>query len=540
MILLAIAAELVLLHGRIWTGDPQRPETDAVAVWHSRILAVGEKEVEALVGPSTRVIDLAGRRALPGFRDSHVHMLDAGLGLSRVALKDAPDLAEFARRLREFDGKLPRGRWMLGGDWDHDRALGGKLPDAPLIDRCAGERPVWLTRYDGHMGVANSRALALAGIRSETPDPPGGAIDRKPGSREPSGILRDNAMQLMEAAVPEPSEDEIAQAVSAALAELGRNGVVAVDDMAGAPPQTTRLLLRRYQELARKGELSARIGFFWPLTDFQKLAALGVEASLGGDFVRIGGVKGFADGSLGSSTAKMFAPYLNEPGTTGIFVTEPRRLRELIRAADAAGLQIAVHAIGDRANAELLDAFAEAEKANGPRDRRFRDEHAQHTRAQDIPRFAALGVVASMQPYHAVDDGRWAEGRVAREVLQSSYACRSLLDAGARVAFGSDWPVAPVSALLGIDAAVHRRTLDGKHPDGWFPAQRIPVEEAVAAYTRTAAWADRRERDEGTIEPGKLADLVVLTRDIFADPEIAAAQVAMTIVGGRVVYSQLR
>jgi predicted amidohydrolase YtcJ len=540
MMLLAIAAELVLLHGQIWTGDPQHPETDAIAIWHARILAVGAKDVQALVGPATKVIDLGGRRALPGFRDSHVHMLDAGLGLSRVALKDAPDLAEFGRRLLEFDKKLPKDSWMLGGDWDHDRALGGKLPAAELIDRFVRDRPVWLGRYDGHMGVANSRALALAGIRGDTPDPPGGAIDRRPGTREPNGILRDNARRLMEAVVPEPSEDEIAQAIAAALAELRKNGVVAVDDMAGVPPQTSQRLLRRYQELAQKGELTARIGFFLPLADFEKLADLGVEASLGGDFVRIGGVKGFADGSLGSSTAKMFGPYLNEPGSTGIFVTEPQRLRDLVRRADAKGLQVAVHAIGDRANAELLDAFAAAEKANGPRDRRFRDEHTQHTRAQDIPRFAALGVVASMQPYHVVDDGRWAESRVAPEVLATSYAYRSLLDAGAKLAFGSDWPVAPVSALLGIDAAVHRRTLDGKHPGGWFPAQRISVAEAAAAYTRTAAWADHRERDEGTLEPGKLADIVVLTKDIFADPDIAAARVAMTIVGGRIVYSELR
>jgi predicted amidohydrolase YtcJ len=540
MMMLAVAAELVLLHGRIWTGDPQRPETDAVAVWHARILAVGAKDVQALAGPSTKVIDLQGRRAMPGFRDSHVHMLDAGLGLSRVALKDAPDLAEFSRRLQDFDKKLPKDRWMLGGDWDHDRALGGKLPSAELIDRLVRDRPVWLTRYDGHMGVANSRALFLAGIRDDTPDPPGGAIDRLPGTRTPSGILRDRAMALMEAAVPEPSEDEIAQGIAAALLELRKNGVVAVDDMAGVPAQTSQRLLRRYQELAQKGELTVRIGFFQPLAEYQKLADLGVEASLGGDFVRIGGVKGFADGSLGSSTAKMFAPFFNEPGSTGIYVTEPQRLRDLVRGADARGLQVAVHAIGDRANAELLDAFAEAEKANGPRDRRFRDEHAQHTRAQDIPRFAQLGVVASMQPYHVVDDGRWAEGRVAREVLATSYAYRSLLDAGAKLAFGSDWPVAPVSALLGIDAAVHRRTLDGKHPDGWFPAQRISVAEAAAAYTRTAAWADHRERDEGTIETGKLADIVVLTRDIFADADLASARVAMTIVGGRLVYSALR
>ena len=530
--LLAVAADLVLVHGRIWTGDPRHPQASSVAVWHGRVLAV---DGQLPVGPDTRVIELRGRRMLPGFRDSHVHLLRAGLNLSRVALKDAANEAELGDRLRAFDAKLPASAWMQGGSWDHDRALGGRLPTKELIDSWVRDRPVWLRRYDGHMGVANTRALELAGISAATPDPPGGLIVRRPGSREPTGVLRDSALALVEARIPPPGDAEIAQAVAAALQELRANGVTAVEDMDGTPLETRRRLFREYQALARRGELTARVQLFWPIAELQQLIDLGAVAGFGDEWVRIGGVKAYVDGSIGASTAKMFTPYLNEPGTSGIFVTEPARLRELIARADLAGLQVAAHAIGDRANAELLDVFAAVERSNGPRDRRFRDEHVQHLRAQDIPRFAKLGVVASMQPYHVIDDGRFAESRLAPGVLATSYAYRSLLDAGARLAFGSDWPVAPVDALAGIEAAVYRRTLDGKHPDGWFPAQRIAPEEAVAAYTRAGAWAAGRDRDEGTIEPGKVADFVVLTRDVLHE---TGARVAMTISGGRVVYER--
>jgi predicted amidohydrolase YtcJ len=541
--LLATAAlvDLVLVNGRIWSNDQEK---QALAAARGRVVATGsDAEMRALAGPQTRVIDLRGRRALPGFRDSHVHVLGAGRGLSQVALKDAADEAEFGRRLREFDRKLPPGNWILGGRWDHDRTFGGELPTKELIDKYVRDRAVVIERYDGHMAVANSRALALAGVTAETPDPPGGVIYRRPGSREPSGILRDKAADLVEEKAPPPSGAEMDEAVRAALAEAAGEGVTAMEDMGenlpGPGDVALARLFRRYQELARSGQLTARIALWWPLRRWQELARLGAESGLGDDFVRIGGLKGFMDGSLGSSTAKMFAPYRNEPGSTGIFVTDLQQMREWIRGADAAGLRVSVHAIGDRANAELLDILDEVERLNGPRDRRFRDEHTQHVRAQDIRRFKSLGLVASMQPYHVIDDGRWAEGRIGAELLKTSYAYRSLLDAGARLAFGSDWPVAPLSPILGIDAAVNRRTLDGKHPQGWFPAQRISAREAVLAYTRDAAWAAMRERDEGSLEPGKLCDVVVLTRDILDPAEkdrIADARVAMTILGGRVVY----
>jgi predicted amidohydrolase YtcJ len=517
------AVSTVLVNGKVWTVNRAQPEVEALAVTNGRIVAVGTtEEIKRLAGPATRVVDLGGRRVMPGFYDSHVHMLGSGLRLAEVALKDAKDVAEFGKRLKEFDAKLPRDRWLLGGEWDHDRALDGKLPDAALLDRFVADRPVFLRRYDGHMAVVNTRVLKLAGITADTPDPPGGVIYRKPGTKEPTGLLRDNAMGLVDRLVPATTDEEIVEAVRAALDEARAVGVTSVQDMDGSGSTTRRKLFRHYQQLAKAGKLTTRIDF-------------------GDDWVRIGGVKGFVDGSLGSSTAKMYEPFVNEPGSTGVYVTPLDKLREYILEADKAGLSVAVHAIGDRANAELLDIFAEVAKANGPRDRRFRIEHAQHLRPQDYARFAALGVIASMQPYHAIDDGRWAEGRIGPKRCASSYAFRSLLDAKAKLAFGSDWSVAPLSPILGIDAAVNRRTLDRKHPAGWFPEQKVSVADAIEAYTLTSGYAAFQEKDRGTLEVGKLADFVVLSRDILAEAErdrIAETAVVMTVVGGRVVYER--
>lgn len=538
----AAPADLVVVNAKVWTVNADRPEAQAIAAWAGRLVVVGsDAEARALVGPNTKVVDAGGRRIAPGFYDSHVHLLGSGLRLSQVALKDAADEAEFGRRLAAFDRKLPRDRWLLGGEWDHDRTFGGQLPTAEMVDKYVSDRPVFIRRYDGHMALANSRALKLAGVTGSTPDPPGGVIYRKPNSREPSGVLRDNAMGLVDKLIPDPSEAEIIEGVRAALAEARQCGVTSVQDMDGSAPETRRALFRLYQQLARTGQMTLRVDLRWPLAHWQELARLGLLVDFGNDYVRIGGVKGFVDGSLGSSTAKMFEPFVNEPGSTGVWVTPREKLREWITAADKAGLSVAVHAIGDQANAELLDIFAEAIQANGRRDRRFRVEHAQHLRPQDYARFAELGVVASMQPYHAIDDGRWAEGRIGKVRCASSYAFHSLLKAQAKLAFGSDWSVAPLEPLLGIDAAVNRRTLDGKDPGGWYPEQRISVPEAVEAYTLTSAYAGFQEHDRGSLAPGKLADFVVLSRDIF-DParrdEIVKTAVVMTVVGGKIVYEK--
>jgi predicted amidohydrolase YtcJ len=499
--------------------------------------------VKALVGPKTKVIALAGRRVVPGIYDSHLHFLGGGLQLTRVDLKDAKDEAEFGRRLREFDRKLPPGQWMLGGNWDHDRTFDGKLPTAALVDKYVPDRPVFIRRYDGHMALANTAALKLAKVTADTKEPAGGVIYRLDDGKTPSGILKDNAMGLVDRLIPEPDEKEIYRAVQAAMRACAENGITSAQDMGGGSADTRRKLFRILQGLARDRErlLTLRLDLRWPIADRGDIIAVGAEANYGSDYVRIGGVKGFMDGSLGSSTARMFEPFEGGGKNVGVFVTPPDAMGNMIRECDQAGLSVAVHAIGDEANATLLDLYANVARRNKSSDARFRIEHVQHLRPADYPRFKALGVVASMQPYHVVDDGRWAEGRIGPRRCASSYAFRSLLDHGARLAFGSDWPVAPLDVLAGIDAAVNRRTLDGKHPDGWFPEQRITVAEAVEAYTSGSAWAAFQEADRGAIRAGKFADLVVLTRDIFAPAErdrIADTKVALTIVGGKVVFER--
>ena len=539
-----LTADLILINAQIWTGDPRQPTATALAAWQGRLIYVGDgRTARRFNGPGTKVIDAQGKLVVPGLHDSHAHILGAGLGLSRVQLKDAMDEAEFGRRLQAFDQKLPKDRWLLGGDWDHDRTFQGTLPTAALVDKYVKDRPVFLRRYDGHMALANTLALKLAGITAETPDPQGGEIVRLAGGRLPSGILRDTAMGLIAGAklIPSTSISEIAEAVKAALNVAREVGVTSLEDMDGSDAATRSLLLRVYQDMAQRNELTLRIQHYTPLADWRSLAERGVRAGYGSDWLRIGSLKGFVDGSLGSSTAKMFQPYVHEPKNSGVYVTPPSRLQELCVGADQAGLAIAIHAIGDEGNGAVLDVYDRVAKQNPLWDRRFRIEHAQILNQQQYRRFAVQKVIASMQPYHIIDDGRWAEGRIGTERCRNSYACRSLLDNGVTLAFGSDWPVAPLSPLLGIDAAVNRRTLDGKHPKGWFPEQSITVTEALTAYTRGSAYASRQEKDKGTLTLGKLADFVILSRNILAPEEkdhIADTQVMMTVVGGKIVFER--
>jgi len=537
-----VAADLVVLNAKVWTGEPKQPEAEAVAALRGRIVKVGTTaEVKPLVGAKTIVIDAGGKRVVPGFHDSHLHFLGGGQQLARVELKDCKDEAEFGDRLKDFDRNTPRDRWMLGGNWDHDRTFGGKLPTAATLDKYVPNRPVFLRRYDGHMALANTLALKKAGITADTKDPPGGVIERLPDGKTPSGALKDNAMSLLDKLIPEPDDAEIAEAVRAAMKACAENGVTSATDMDGSAAVTRRKYVRTLQRLAAKGDLTVRLSVHTPIAFNSDTTAAGIEANFGNEFVRLGGVKGFMDGSLGSSTAKMFTGYDSDPKTTGVYVTQPELMKTYVKAADAGGLSVAIHAIGDQANAVLLDIFGEVAKANGPRDRRFRIEHAQHLRPEDYKRFKLTGVVASMQPYHVIDDGRWAEGRIGAKRCESSYAYRGLLDAGAVLAFGSDWPVAPLDVLAGIDAALNRRPLDGKHPNGWFPEQRITVAEALTAYTRGSAFASHQDDEKGTIAVGKFADFIILSRDIFAKAEqdkIAEVKVDATVVGGKVVFER--
>lgn len=530
------AATLVLMHGKVWTGNPNQPEAEAVACLGSRIAAVGsDAEIRKWIGPETRVVDLEGRRTVPGFNDSHVHFSSGGQDLSNVQLRTAPSEADFRARIAAFAASLPKGRWITGGNWDHENWTPARLPTRQLVDGVTGDHPLFISRLDGHMALANTIVLKLARITRDTPDPPGGAIVRD-SSGEPTGVLKDAAQDMIDAVMPAPGEDQLTEDVRAAMRYANERGVTSVQDMSAAPE-----VLSVYQKLLYSGHLTVRISGHQPLAGWKRLADVGIRADFGGEKLHIGGLKGFADGSLGSTTALFFHPYLDAPSTSGLANAEmipESRMRRHILDADRAGLQVAIHAIGDKANKLILDMFQQAEQENGPRDRRFRIEHAQHLRQEDIPRFAQLHVIASMQPYHAIDDGRWAAKRVGPEVLKGTYAFRSLLDSGAVLAFGSDWDVAPMDPLLGIYAAVTRRTLDGKNPGGWYPEQKISVGEALHAYTYGSAYASFDEKNKGTIAPGMLADLAVLSGDILNIPpeKIWDTKVVLTVFDGREVY----
>ncbi|HSM08098.1 MAG TPA: amidohydrolase [Gemmatimonadota bacterium] len=538
----AARADLVIVDSRVWTGNRDAPWAEAVAVSGERITAVGSRaEIEALVDEDTRVIDAAGGLVTPGFIDSHVHFIDGGERLASVQLRDAATPDEFARRIGEFAATLPPGTWILGGDWDHT-LWGGELPRRDWIDGLTAEHPVFVQRLDGHMGLANTVALEAAGVDDATPDVEGGEIVRD-ADGAPTGLLKDNAMGLVQRLVPDAPEAQQDRFLDAAMAHVAERGVTSVHNVGGWGD------LAVFQRAHAAGRLDTRIYACTPIAGWERLRDEIATHGRGDDWLRIGCLKGFVDGSLGSHTAAFLEPFSDAPGERGLLVDEPADLRRWIAGADAAGLQVAVHAIGDRAIRLLLDIFEEvgAEEASAGADgasrpiaeRRFRIEHAQHIHPDDIPRFAELGVIASMQPYHAIDDGRWAEDVIGPERARTTYAFRSLLDAGAHVAFGSDWYVAPPTPIEGIYAAVTRRTLDGANPDGWVPEQKITVEEALAAYTRDAAYASFEEDEKGTLEPGKLADLIVLDRDItaIAPEEIADATVQTTIVGGRIVWS---
>ena len=540
----AQTATLILVDGRVWTENPASPEAAAVAIDGPRIIAVGPTAtVRKLAGPGCKIIDLHGRRVVPGFNDSHVHFLGGGNSLISVQLGDTNSAAEFQRRIGDYARKLGKGIWIREGNWDHQRWTPATLPTHQLIDPVTPDNPVFVWRLDGHMALANAYAMKLAGLDRNTKDIPGGEIQRD-ADGNPTGILKDAATALVERIMPPLSDKELDAGMQAAMREAARHGVTSVQNMADSSTDAaTAPKLREFQKFARNGALTVRIYNASPLRDWRNLADLGVQADFGNPILRIGNLKSFADGALGSTTAWMDAPFAGLPGNSGLAgadLIDAARMYSDIRGADQAGLQVSIHAIGDRAIHTILDLFERAEREDGAANRRFRIEHVQHLRPSDIARFAPLGVVASMQPYHAIDDGRWAEKLLGPERIKSSYAWRSLLDHGAVLAFGSDWPVAPLDPLMGIYAATTRRTLDGKNPQGWVPEQRITVAEAVHAYTVGSAFAEHQEAVKGSLEAGKLADLVVLSDDIFhiAPAEIEKAHVSMTIFNGAVIYDE--
>jgi predicted amidohydrolase YtcJ len=529
----AVTADLVITNANIHTMDADRSVARSLAVLGNKIIAIGtDEQTKPFIGPNTRVIDAAGKLVLPGFNDAHVHFIETGAQLSSVDLRDARTPEEFVSRIKAFAAKLPKGRWILGGQWDHENWTPNALPTAAMIDAATPDNPVFVNRLDGHMALANSLAMKLAGVDKSTPEVAGGLIVRD-AAGNPAGVFKDAAMGYIEKVIPDATFDqkmEFAQAVSDHAASLG---VTSVQDMSAGTD------IGVYQELLRQGKLKTRVYGCSPLGDYKRWERTGVHYAFGSAMLRVGCLKGFADGSLGSTTAWFFEPYLDAPNTSGLPRAEvTTTMKQNIVDADKDGLQVYIHAIGDRANATILDFYENAEKLNGPRDRRFRIEHAQHLRQQDIPRFGKLKVVASMQPMHIIDDGRWAWKRLDEKRLKGTYAFRSLLDSGAVLAFGSDSPVATMNALFGIYAAVTRRTLDDKNPNGWIPEQKVSVDEAVRAFTYGSAYAEFQENVKGTLEVGKLADMVMISDDIFTiDPvKIKDAKVLTTVMDGRVVF----
>ena len=523
---------LAVVNAKVWTGDSTRPWADAIAVRGERIAMVGSSAAVRKAAGNARVIDAAGQMVVPGFIDSHVHFVAGGFRLSSVKLRDAKTPAEFIARIKAFAAGAPAGAWIMGGDWDHE-GWGGELPRRDWIDSVTPNNPVWVNRLDGHMSLANSAALKAANVTRTTKDVAGGTIVRD-ASGEPTGVLKDNAADLVDSVVPRAPAELEDRALDSAMTYVAAQGVTTVHHMGSWDD------LAIFERAHGADRLRTRIYAAVPLATWERLRDTVAARGRGDAWLRIGLLKGFVDGSLGSHTAAMLQPFTDAPKDTGLFVNTPENLYRWVSGADKAGLNITVHAIGDRAIRTQLDIFERVAKENGPRDRRFRIEHAQHIAPPEFARFAQLGVIASMQPYHAIDDGRWADKVIGADRSKGTYAFRSLLDAGATLAFGSDWFVAPPTPLEGIYAATTRRTIDDRNPGGWVPEQKITVEEALRAYTRGGAFASFEDKERGVLATGALADFAVIDRDLTRIPaeQIRDARIVLTAVGGRVVYEK--
>ena len=541
-----MCVDLILIGGRIWTENPQQPEAEALAISGKRVTHIGRSsELLKLRGPRTRVVELNNRLAVPGFNDAHVHFYIGGASLRGVQLRTANTPAEFRRRIADFVRAKPANEWILFGQWDPEDWSPAQLPSHSLIDDVSRDNPVFVIRVDGHTSLANAVAMKLAGVNKDTPDVPGGEIQRD-AAGNPTGIFKDSARNLIARVIPPPSIEQMVHGLSAAQDHAIQHGVTSVQDMGllGVEAMSSSPdLLRAYQRLLHRRELKVRVSLHVPLPAWRRLADLGITAGFGNHRFHIGAVKGFADGSLGSTTAWFFDPYNDAPQTHGLSSDElcdEAAMYSNMVESDRAGLQLAIHAIGDRANNTVLNLFERLERECGARGRRLRIEHAQHLTPADIPRFARQRVIASVQPYHLLEDGCWANRRIGMERARHSWALRSLLDSGAMLAFGSDWWVAPINPLLTIYAAVTRCTRDGKHPDGWIPEEKISVLEAVHAYTAGSAYASGEDQVKGSLEPGKLADIAVLSEDIFRiNPnDIQHVKVDVTILDGEVVYER--
>jgi predicted amidohydrolase YtcJ len=518
------------VNAKIWTGDTSNPSATVMAIKGEKIVYVGN---DATKFTANETIDVGGKLLLPGLTDNHTHFLSAGYSLSSVKLKDAMTKQEFINRIAAFCKSKPDDTWVMEGSWDHEN-WGGELPSKEWIDSVCGDHPIFLSRYDGHMAFANSKALQLAGLDKNTVSPDGGVLV-KDKNGEPTGIVKDAAMNLIIKAIPPPTAEQLDQYFDAAAKHAVERGVTNVNDMNSYGGWSD---LETYKRAWNTDRMILRMYSFVPLVTWERMDSFVQKNGKGDDMLHWGGLKGYVDGSLGSTTAWFHQPYLDDPGTNGLFITDTALLRKWVLGADKAGLHIGVHAIGDKANDFILAVYDQAVKVNGKRDRRFRVEHAQHVTPQTIDQFAKQDVIASMHPYHLYDDGIWAYKRLDTNRLKGTYAFKSMKEKGVKVTFGSDWPVAPIDPMYGIFAAVTRITGDGKNPNGWYPSEKITVEEALKSYTFSNAYASFLDGRIGVLKEGFDADFTILESDILTIPQekIKEVKAIRTVVKGKEVF----
>lgn len=531
------SADLVILNGKIVTMDPSRPQVQALAAQGEEIVAAGDdREIEKWIQLGrTRVIDAGGRLVLPGFNDTHLHFLGGGNSMKNLDFRYIGDVAVIQRMVAEKVKSVRPGTLITGRGWDHENFPGKQWPTRQLLDAVAPDHPVVLSRTDGHSVWVNSLALRLSGITRQTPDPAGGTIVRDPATGEPTGILKEEAENLLKLTTEEPVDaDE--ESMELALQAARECGVTSVQHLNG----NVDVLQRLYD----RGRLTARVTFeLWLTDDPAKLASyeeLRAKYPSSNNWLRAGYLKSFIDGTLGSGTALMFKPFDDDARTSGLPQMSYEELERKVLAADARGFQIGIHAIGDKGNNWILNAYEKARQVNGKRDSRHRSEHAQILTDSDIQRFASLEVIASMQPTHCITDKAFAEKRIGLERCRGAYAWQRLLQNGARVAFGTDWPVEPLNPMEGLYAAVTRKSRGGEPGEGWFPDQRLTMEKAIELYTTGSAYAEFMEDRKGSLKKGMLADLIIMDRDLFTilPEEILKAKVVYTITGGKVVFQR--
>ncbi|MDV3457927.1 amidohydrolase family protein [Sphingomonas sp. HF-S4] len=516
--------DVALTNAQVWTGSGM---SDAVGISGNRIAALGARAVRSAMGPKTRVIDCKGAFVMPAFIDCHTHFLLGSPNLTQPDLLEVRSREEWVDRIGKAVREVPKGQWLAGGPWDEQR-FGGQLPRKEWVDAVSADTPIAIPRTDLHSLFLNSAALKLAGIDRNTPDVPGGVIERDEKG-EPTGVLKDNARNRVLEVIPPPTEAMVDAYMRSGIDNALSKGVAQIHNT-----EIDWSVQDAARRLRQKGPTGLRFYSFVPLADWARMADLVKAEGKGDDWVRWGGLKCVSDGSLGARTARFYAPYVDAHDQRGVWSVPVEDMKRWIPAADAAGLHLTTHAIGDEANDVVLDIYRDAAQRNGRRDRRFRIEHAQHLAPGAWTRMAQQKIIASVQPYHAADDGRWAVKRIGEERLKRTYAFNTLLKAGVKTCFGSDWPVAPIDPLTGIDAAVQRHTIDGANPNGWHPEQRISIEQTLTAYTQTAAYAGFQEDRLGRIAPGYLADLVVLDRNLLTVPadQYLKTSVLRTFVDG--------